>query len=487
MSRPLSSLLPETSTPLPRFIAGQTEAAGPPWEVLDRAAGGALAAVHGAGPEEVERAIAAADRCHREGGAPAHVRKGILERLGARVAEHADDLAELITRESGKPLRDARGEVARARTTLALAAEACARPSGAHWPLDATPAADGYQAFEKRVPVGPVALITPFNFPLNLVAHKVGPALAAGCPFVLKPAPQTPLSAWILMHWLHADPALPAGFANFVLCDHDAAAPLVEDPRLRFLSFTGSDAVGWQLRARAVGRRVCLELGGNAACVVDRGSDVEHVVERLTVGAFAHSGQSCISVQRVLAHRDLCAELTERWCARVERLVVGDPLDPGTDVGPLIDVAAAERLEGWIEGARGAGARVLIGGAREGATLRPTLLSDVPANAELWAHEAFGPVACIAPFDELDEAFERVNDSAFGLQAGLFTPRLDAALRAWDRLEVGGLVVGDVPSVRFDAMPYGGVKRSGLGREGLESAVAEMTEARLMLVRGDAD
>lgn len=483
MSSKLPSLLPHASTPLPRFIAGQVEAEGAAWDVPDRAAGGPLAQVHGAGPEEVERAIDAAERCHRVGVPPAHVRKGILERLAAQVTGHAEALAELITRESGKPLRDARGEVSRAQTTLALAAEACARPSGAHWPLDATPAADGYQAFEKRVPVGPIALITPFNFPLNLVAHKLGPALAAGCPFVLKPAPQTPLSAWILLHWLHADPALPAGFANLVLCDHETAAPLIEDARLRFLSFTGSDAVGWQLRARAVGRRVCLELGGNAACVIDRDSDLDHVVERLTVGAFAHSGQSCISVQRVLVHRELCAELTERWCARVEHLRVGDPLDPRTDVGPLIDTAAAERLESWICSAQAEGAQVLTGGVRSGSVLQPSLLSEVPESAELWSQEAFGPVACIAPFDELEEAFERVNASSFGLQAGLFTTRLDAAFAAWDRLEVGGLVVGDVPSVRFDAMPYGGIKRSGLGREGLESAVAELTEARLLLVR----
>ncbi len=483
MSRPLSSLLPESTHPLPCFIDGRAETDGAPVDVLDRAGGGVLARVRGADRAGVERAIAAAARCHAEGTPPAHVRKGLLERLRRKVEEHTEALAELITRESGKPLRDARGEVGRAITTLTLAAEVCARPNGAHWPLDATPAADGYQAFEKRVPVGPVALITPFNFPLNLVAHKLGPALAAGCPFVLKPAPRTPLSAWILIHWLHADPDLPAGFANLVLCNNDDAAPLVEDPRLRYLSFTGSDAVGWELRSRAVGRRVCLELGGNAACVVDRDSDVEHVVERLTAGAFAHTGQSCISVQRVLVHRELLPDLTERWRERVERLVVGDPLDPQTEVGPLIDEAAAERLESWIGRAREAGATVLTGGTRTGAVLAPTLLAGVPEDAELWSQEAFGPVACLAPFDDLEEAFARVNASPFGLQAGLFTQRLDVALRAWDRLEVGGLVVGDVPAVRFDAMPYGGVKRSGLGREGLESAVAEFTEPRLLLVR----
>lgn len=484
----LTPLLPSLPFPLdrpwPHFVAGRAELDAATWEVPDRARGGRLAQVAQAGPADVERAIAAAAKAHSEHRPPAHVRKGWLERLRARVLEHAEDLAQLITLESGKPLKDSRAEVSRAATTLELAAELCAQPSGGHWPLDGTPAAEGYRAIEKRVPVGPVALITPFNFPLNLVAHKLGPALAAGCPFVLKPAAQTPLSALVLIAWLHAEPDLPPGFANALLCDHDAAAPLVEDPRLRLLSFTGSDAVGWQLRGRAVGRRVCLELGGNAACIVDRDADLKHVVERLTAGAFAVSGQSCISVQRVFVHRDCYTELKDLWVARVQNLRVGAPLEPDCDVGPLIDRAAAERLSRWISAAQSAGAKLLTGGELSGQTLQPTLLENVPEDADLWSAEAFGPVACLTPFDDLKEAFGRVNRSPFGLQAGLFTSRLEVAMDAWDHLEVGGVVVGDVPSVRFDAMPYGGVKRSGLGREGLRSAIEEFTEPRLLLIRG---
>jgi acyl-CoA reductase-like NAD-dependent aldehyde dehydrogenase len=335
----------------------------------------------------------------------------------------------------------------------------------------------------RRVPIGACGFITPFNFPLNLVAHKVAPAVAAGCPFVLKPSERTPLGALLIAETL-AETDLPAGAFSVLPCDGATAAPLVEDPRLAFLSFTGG-SVGWDLRARAGRKKVTLELGGNAACIVDEdpGRPLEAVVERLAFGAFYQSGQSCISVQRIILHRAVASAVEGALAARVHALRAGDPHDEATDVGPLIDAAAVERLEEWIAEARRGGARVVVEGRRVGTLLAPWVLADVPHDCRLYREEAFGPVVMLETVDGFDAALARANDSRFGLQAGVFTARLDHAMRAWDRLRTGGVVVGDVPSVRIDAMPYGGVGDSGVGREGVRCAIDEMTEPRLLLIR----
>ena len=332
------------------------------------------------------------------------------------------------------------------------------------------------------MPVGACGLITPWNFPLNLVAHKVAPAIAAGCPFVLKPASATPIGALVIGEVL-AETDLPEGAFSILPCAVADAEPLVVDERLKLLSFTGSHDVGWKLKAAAGKKKVQLELGGNAACIVDEDADVEDAVARLVIGAFYQSGQSCIGVQRVLVHERIYDELSARFVAATEALQAGDPKQEATFVGPMISEADAARLLGWVEDAVGAGARLLCGGRREGALLRPTLLEGVPRELPLCAEEAFGPVAVLSPFSDFDEALREVNDSKYGLQAGVFTRDLYRAQRAWDTLEVGGVVIGDVPSWRVDHMPYGGVKDSGLGREGLRYSIEEMTELRLMVVR----
>ena len=335
----------------------------------------------------------------------------------------------------------------------------------------------------RRMPVGACSFITPFNFPLNLVAHKVAPAIAAGCPFVLKPAAMTPVGALIIGEVL-AETDLPRGAFSILPCSNEDAAALVEDPRLALLSFTGGP-VGWELKARAGRKKVVLELGGNAACIVDAdpGRPLAQVVERLVDGAYYQSGQSCISVQRIIVHEDLREPLIDALARKVRRLKRGDPRDERTFIGPMIDEDAARRVDAWIDAAVAAGARPRVRGRRKGNLLPAALLDDVPREADLYRREVFGPVACIESFRDFDDALARANDSEFGLQAGVFTARLDHAMRAWDRLDVGGVVVGDIPSFRVDNMPYGGVKQSGLGREGVRSAIEDMTEPRLLVLR----
>jgi acyl-CoA reductase-like NAD-dependent aldehyde dehydrogenase len=334
----------------------------------------------------------------------------------------------------------------------------------------------------KRVPIGACSFISPFNFPLNLAAHKVAPAIAAGCPFVLKPASLTPVGALIIGEVL-AEAGLPRGAFSILPARRDGSDLFTTDPRLKLLSFTGSPAVGWDLKARAGKKKVVLELGGNAAVVVDADADLTDAVERIVFGAFYQSGQSCIGVQRVLVHEDVYGDFRERLVAATRALQMGDPKDEKTFIGPMISEKEAERLAGWIESARAAGARVLCGGGRRGAMLEATLLENAPRDSDVVCQEAFGPVAVLSPFRDFDAALAQVNDSAFGLQAGVFTRDLYKAQRAWNRLEVGGVVIGDVPSWRVDHMPYGGVKDSGLGREGIRFAIEDMTEIRLLVIR----
>ena len=384
--------------------------------------------------------------------------------------------------EAGKPINDARGEVGRLIDTFKIAAEETPRLLGETLPLDISPRAKGYRGMTQRVPIGPCAFISPFNFPLNLAAHKVAPAIAAGCPFVLKPASMTPIGA-LLIGEILAETDLPKGAFSVLPCRRDSADLLTEDDRLKLLSFTGSPDVGWKLKARAGKKPVILELGGNAACVIDNDWDLDDAVARVIIGAFYQSGQSCIGVQRLFVHSDVYDVFKEKLIAKTRTLKSGDPKDPQTFIGPMISEDEAERLHNWINDALNRGATLLCGGGRDGNMLQATLLEGVPADCDLSAEEAFGPVAILEPFDDYDAALKRVNDSRFGLQAGIFTRDLYKAQKAWDTLDVGGVVIGDVPSWRVDHMPYGGVKDSGLGREGIRWAMEDMTELRLMVIR----
>ncbi|MCG6116679.1 MAG: aldehyde dehydrogenase family protein [Aquimonas sp.] len=469
----------------PLYIAGQPWRGAERFSVEDKFSGACIAEVPLAGPAEVEAAIAAAAAAAPSMAAlPAWKRQAVLELCVVRFRERSEELAQVLCAEAGKPIRDARGEVTRLIDTFRLAAEECTRLGGEVMDLAISARGEGRRGFTRWVPVGPCGFITPFNFPLNLVAHKVAPAIAAGCPFVLKPAPRTPLGALMIGEIL-AEAGLPEGSWSILCCDNDTAAPLVEDPRLRLLSFTGGE-VGWDLRARAGRKKVTLELGGNASCVVDArpGAELADVVDRLVFGAYYQSGQSCISVQRILVHESLYAPLREKLITRVEALHMGDPHEDDTFIGPLIDLAAAERVEAWVREACAGGARVLAGGERRGSLHAATLLQNVPEDCRLARDEVFGPVAYLEPFSDFDAALARVNASRFGLQAGVFTGELAHALRAWERLEVGAVVVGDVPSFRMDNMPYGGVKDSGCGREGVRWAIRDMSEERLLVLRG---
>ena len=468
----------------PYYLANQPLQPNAALDVHDKYSGKRATRVALADAAAVEVAIAAAHGARGTMAAFApDARRDVLEHCVRRFSERQDELALALCIEAGKPIRDARGEVARLIDTFRIAAGEATRIGGEVLELQLSPRTRGYRGMTRRVPVGACSFITPFNFPLNLVAHKVAPAIAAGCPFVLKPAAMTPVGALIIGEVL-AETDLPRGAFSILPCSNEDAAALVEDPRLALLSFTGGP-VGWELKARAGRKKVVLELGGNAACIVDAdpGRPLAQVVERLVDGAYYQSGQSCISVQRIIVHEDLREPLIDALARKVRRLKRGDPRDERTFIGPMIDEDAARRVDAWIDAAIAAGARPLVRGRRKGNLLPAALLECVPRDADLYRREVFGPVACIEAFRDFDDALARANDSEFGLQAGVFTARLDHAMRAWDRLEVGGVVVGDIPSFRVDNMPYGGVKQSGLGREGVRSAIEDMTEPRLLVLR----
>jgi acyl-CoA reductase-like NAD-dependent aldehyde dehydrogenase len=451
-------------------------------DVIDKYTGEVATRVARADARAIDAAIAAAVAVEEELRRwPAYRRKAVLAHVVERMRERAEELAIALAIEAGKPIRDARGEITRGIDTFTIAMEESVRRYGEHMPLDISPRAHGYEAIWKRVPVGACSFISPFNFPINLVAHKIAPALAVGCPFVLKPASRTPVGAVILGEIL-AETELPAGAFSILPCARDGADLFTTDERLKLLSFTGSPGVGWALKAKAGRKRVALELGGNAACIVDESADLDRAAERITFGAFYQSGQSCISVQRILGHRAIYAALRERLRGLAAGLKAGDPLDEETFLGPLISEEDARRVQSWVGEAVARGARILVGGERSGAFHDATIVEDVPRDVRLSCAEAFGPVATLAPFDDFDEALRLVNDSAYGLQAGVFTRDIQHAFRAFDELHVGGVVVGDVPSMRVDSMPYGGVKQSGLGREGVRFAMEEMTEIRLMVL-----
>ncbi len=468
----------------PYYLANQPQQPNTQLAVLDKFSGKLVTRVAVPDAKAVEKAITSAVKAT----GPMRkfkpwARQAVLQHCARRFAERRDELAEALCIEAGKPIKDAAGEVARLIETFQIAAEEAVRINGETLNLELASRLDGYHGYTKPMPLGPVSFITPFNFPLNLVAHKVAPAIAAGCPFVLKPSEKTPIGALIIGEVL-AETDLPKGAFSILTLDGSHAAPLVEDERFKLLSFTGGQ-IGWELKARAGRKKVVLELGGNAACIVDadQGPHLGRVVERLVSGAFYQSGQSCIGVQRIYAHADIYEALKRKLVAATKKLKAGDPKDQSVFLGPMIDEAAAERLHGWILEAKQAGGKLLCGGKREGNMLDATVMENVPADAKVNRMEAFGPFALLAPFEKFDDAIAAANDSDYGLQAGIFTDSLDHAMRAWNELEQGGVIVNDIPSFRVDNMPYGGIKLSGLGREGLRYAIEDMTETRLMVMR----
>ena len=409
-------------------------------------------------------------------------RQAVLQHCIDRFKERADELAYALCVEAGKPIRDSEGEVGRLIDTFRIAAEESVRMTGEVQPLDISPRAKGYQGIWKRVPSGPCSFISPFNFPLNLAAHKIAPAIAVGCPFVMKPASRTPLGA-IIMGEVLAETNLPKGAFSILPAHRDGADLFTEDDRLKLLSFTGSPDVGWALKAKAGKKKVVLELGGNAAVIIDHDADLDDALERVIFGAFYQSGQSCIGVQRIIIHADIYDHFRDMLVAKTKTLVSGDPKDRNTFIGPMIDVKEASRLDGWVQEAVSAGATLLCGGKRDGAMLEATLVEACARDTKLYHEEAFGPVAILSKFSDFNAALDEVNDSKFGLQAGVFTRDLFKMFDAWDRLDVGGVVINDVPSYRVDNMPYGGVKESGLGREGIKFAMEDMTEIRNLVIR----
>jgi len=441
-----------------------------------------IADVPKAGAQDLEQAIAAAVGTFAQTRKMAsYERKRILRRVSEAIADRREELAQIMCQEAGKPIKAARSEVDRAAFTFEIAAEESTRITGEWLPLDQQPASRGRFGILRRFPLGPIAAITPFNFPLNLVAHKVAPAIACGCTVVLKPAPQTPLSALVLAELIH-EAGWPEGALSILPMTNETAALLIRDDRLQLLSFTGSGAVGWKLKQQAGKKRVVLELGGNAGVIVHGDADLAHAAKRCVVGGFSYQGQSCISVQRIYVHRSVFDGFVELLVSGVKKLKTGDPADELTDIGPMIRPSDAERLESWIHEAIAAGARVLTGGRRHGSMVEPTVLTNTRHEMRVSCMEVFAPLVICEPYDNFADAVGRVNDSQFGLQAGVFTRDAQLIEYAYEELQVGGLIAGDVPTWRLDNMPYGGWKDSGLGREGIKYAIEEMTERKLLVV-----
>jgi glyceraldehyde-3-phosphate dehydrogenase (NADP+) len=465
-----------TETRLGEFgiqVGGSQRETGETYEIKSPYDDSIVAVVHRATPDDVEDAIAkavAAFETTRH--LPSWKREQILTQISQGIAARL---------EAGKPLKTALVEVDRAVFTFKIAAEESKRIYGEIVPLDWLPGNEGRRAEIRRVPLGPIAGISPFNFPLNLVAHKVAPALAAGNPILLRPASQTPLAALKLAEIIYETDWPKDAFA-VLPCSTDTARPLVEDDRIKLLTFTGSPVVGWGLKNKAGRKRVTLELGGNAAVIVNDDADVEYAAERIAWGGFTNAGQTCISVQRVFVHEQIYDRFAQELVRRVEALKVGDPLDPDVDVGPVIDSGNAERIEEWLDEAKEAGAEVLTGGERENSVWRPTVLAGAPETARVSCDEVFAPLLGLTKFSDVDEAIDAAGRSEFGLQGGIFTHDVRVIEKAFDRIDVGGLMVNDVPTFRIDHMPYGGVKASGAGREGLRYAIEEMTELKLLTI-----
>jgi glyceraldehyde-3-phosphate dehydrogenase (NADP+) len=468
------------------LIAGSWEESSQPHEIRSPYDGRVVGSTFLASDEQMERAVVGAQAGFKRMRAlGAWERAEILRKTAAGITARRDELAALLSAEAGKPIRDARAEIDRGALTFRLAAEEAERMIGETIPLDLNPSSKGRLGITRRFPVGPVLGISPFNFPLNLAAHKVAPAIAAGCSIVLKPPSADPL-IMLKVAQIMTEAGLPEGALSVIPTSRDVADKLIDDERFRLLSFTGSPVIGWKMKARAGKRRVLLELGGNAACIVDATANLDWAVKRSLVGAFAYAGQVCISVQRIFVHDSIADEFEKRFVAGASQLKVGDPADEATDVGPLIDDGAAKRTQEWIAEAVAAGARVAAGGAplkaSEPRLFAPTILTNVPRTARICSDEAFAPVVILERFSDFSQVLDSVNESRFGLQCGLFSNDLAHVRAAFDHLEVGGVIVNDVPTYRIDNMPYGGVKESGLGREGIRWSIEEMTELRLLVL-----
>jgi glyceraldehyde-3-phosphate dehydrogenase (NADP+) len=467
------------------YLGGQWQEGSGIREVRSPYDGRLVGRHHVASRKQVQEAIARATEAFEETRRlPAHERSRICAAVARKISEEADELAALVAQEAGKPITLARGEVGRAVQTFTLAAEEAKRMGGELVDVDAVPAGEGRLGIVRRFPLGPVSAITPFNFPLNLVAHKVAPALAVGNTVVLKPASATPLVALRLAQILD-EVGIPKGMFNVVPCPASEAEPLVTDERPRLLTFTGSGEVGWALKSQAGRKRVLLELGGNAAAVVEPDAPLERVAARLAVGAFAYAGQICISVQRIFVHRSVYDAFRELLVRETQALGVGDPMDSRNLVGPMIDEASTERVMAWIQEALERGARCLCGNEREGQVIRPTVLENVDPSLPVSCREVFGPVVVLDAYGDFSEALAKVNDSIYGLQAGIFTQDVRKIWQAFRELEVGGVIHNDYPTFRVDNFPYGGTKQSGLGREGVRYAMEEMTEPRILVLRPD--
>ncbi|QHI24762.1 aldehyde dehydrogenase family protein [Acinetobacter haemolyticus] len=469
----------------PLYVAGKAVSTGQWLEVQNKYQQTVFARVAVADDKVLEKAIVASVKAEVEMVAlKPYQKQKILLHCVKRFNELRDELTEILIAEGGKPRNAASAEVERLINTFQLAADAVTQiDEGRVLPLAVTPAAARYRGMVKQVPIGAVSLISPFNFPLNLVAHKIAPAIAAGCPFVLKPASLTPISALKIAEVL-AETDLPKGAWSILPCERQAADILVTDDRFKLLSFTGSDQVGWDMKARAGRKKVTLELGGNAAVLIDADTVVDDaLIDRLIGAAYGHAGQICISVQRILIHADIYAEVKKKLLAKLKKIKADDPTLFTTLVGPMIKSAEATRLKKWIDKAEKKGAKILIGGNLHGVLLEPTLLENVDAKLEIYKDEAFGPVAILEKFKNFEQGIATINQSRFGLQAGVYTQSLNHMLYAWDHLHVGGVIINDVPTFRVDNMPYGGVKDSGLGREGIHAAIRDMQEERLLVIK----
>jgi acyl-CoA reductase-like NAD-dependent aldehyde dehydrogenase len=474
-----------TATPVSTqgfFVDGKWIEEGDPVEIRAPYDGAVIASVFQGRREHAEAAIAAAVKAFgTTRRLPAFERQRVLRRVSENIAERKQEFSRTMAQEAGKPIKAARTEVERAIFTFNVAAEESTRIYGEYLPLDWQEFTAGRWGIVRRFPLGPIAGITPFNFPLNLVAHKVAPAIAAGCPLVLKPAPQTPLTALLLAEAVQ-QAGWPDGGLNVLPLSNDDAGLLVTDERIKLISFTGSAAVGWQIKKNCGKKKVVLELGGNAGVIVHSDADLAYAADRCVAGGFAYAGQTCISVQRILVERTAFAKFTDLLLEGVKKLKIGDPLDDSTDLGPLIRESDAARASDWIQEAVRGGARLLCGGQRRGPVLDPTVLTGTRPEMKVNCQEIFAPVVTVEPYDDFNQALKQVNNSPYGLQAGLFTRDAKLIFNAYEELEVGGLIAGDVPAFRIDHMPYGGVKDSGLGREGLRYAIEEMTEPKLLVM-----
>ncbi|CAN5649048.1 aldehyde dehydrogenase family protein [soil metagenome] len=466
----------------PIYCGGEWRTGGKPLEIKNPFNDEVVGTTSYATGQDLEDAIERAETVFCNGGQiPAYERAGYLTKIADQMHARRDELAGLITAEAGKPLRDSRVEVDRGVFTMRLAAEEAQRMTGEQIPLDLMPASKGRFGITRKVPIGPIAGISPFNFPLNLALHKLGPALASGNPLILKPPTRDPLTMLAVAEMVH-EAGVPAGMVSIMPMDRDLGDKLVTDERFKLLTFTGSPDVGWDMKSRAGKKKVVLELGGNAGVIVDRDANLDFAVGRILTGSFAYAGQVCISVQRAYIHRDVFDTVVDGLIEAAGNVKMGDPADETTELGPMIDEKAVARIHEWVQAAESEGATVHSGGKPDGRFYPPTILSGVSRDSFVCTREAFAPIVILFPFDDWSGGLDQINDSVFGLQAGVFTDKLEHALMAFDKLDVGGVILNDIPTYRIDHMPYGGVKDSGLSREGLRYAIDDMTETRLLVI-----